>query len=275
MARPPLEVAFRSTIAANRSRTERFVLSQFKGQHRSGDRDEFLAKVVPVVLASRRQVSAITDSYLAQKLTRQLGRPVRPRGPIKTNDLRGVDASEVYQRPYVTVWTDLSHGKSYDQAVLAGVERLTDIVRTDLQMAKTYTSQNVLSNTKGVTGFAREISGVNTCALCAIASTQRYSREDLLPIHPGCSCDVVPIDDGNPWDQEAADQRLQDTHASVLEALGENDKAGRSAGLTKQFTANGAPVSDYQRVIVTNNHGEIGPVLGIRGQHFDGPSVAT
>jgi len=268
VARLPLEVAYATTIKANRDRTEQFVLAQFtKGQHRDKDAAKFLANVVPVVLASRRQVSAITDSYLAQKLSKQLGRTVRPRGPINTDVLRGIDPAEVYQRPYQATWTALSEGKAYDMAVRAGTERLTDIVLTDLQMAKTYTAQDVLSNTKSVTGFSRVISGVNTCALCAIASTQRYSREDLLPIHPGCSCDVEPLTADSPWDQEAMDQRLADTHAAVEDRLGISDAGGRNVGL--------GTGRDYTKLIVTNNHGEIGPVLSVRGQHFTGPSQLT
>lgn len=265
VARLPLEVAYAATIKANRDRTERYVLTQFsKGQHRDEDVAKFLGRVVPVVLASRRQVSAITDSFLAQKLSAQLGRKVRPRGPINTDALRGVDAADVYQRPYQAVWTDLSQSKPYDAAVRSGVERLTDIVRTDMQMAKTYTSQNVLSQTKGVTGFARVISGDKTCALCAIASTQRYSREDLLPIHPGCNCDVEPITADAPWDQEAMDSRLAGTHESVAERLGVSDDGGRNVGL--------GTGRDYTKLIATHTHGEIGPVLSVKGQHFTGPS---
>lgn len=265
MAPQPLDVAYRSAIKANRARTERFILEQFtRGQHRDADVTRFISTVVPVALASRRTVSALTDSYLAQRLTRQTGRPVRPRGPIDTAALRGVDATEVYQRPYQTVWQGLSEARSYEQAVQAGVERLADIVRTDLQMAKTYTSQDVLSSTRGVTGFAREISGDNTCALCAIASTQRYSRGDLLPIHPGCNCDVVPITEDSPWDQEAAQQRLADTHAEVERRLGVSDAGGRDVGL--------GTGRDYTKLVVTHSHGEIGPVLAVKGQRFTGPT---
>lgn len=254
-------------VQATRSRTERFAQAQFvKGQHRDADMAVFLAAVVPVVLASRRAISAMTDSYLSQTLSKQLGRPVRPRGPIDTDALRGVPAAAVYQRPFQSLWQKLSEGQSYEQAVRAGVERLADVVATDMQMAKTFTSQDVLSSTSGVRGFARVISGDNTCALCAIASTQVYSREDLMPIHPGCGCDVEPITADSPWDQEAANQRLADTHASVLERVGVADAGGRDVGL--------GTGRDYTKLIVTHSHGEIGPLLSVKGQHFTGPAKA-
>lgn len=240
------------------------MLAQFaRGQHRDKDMARFIQAAVPVVLASRRQVSAMTDSYLSQTLTRQLGRPIRPRGPIDTDALRGVAAEDVYQRPYQAVWTALAGGSAYDAAVRAGTERLVDIVTTDMQMAKTFTSQDVLSTTSGVRGFARVISGDNTCALCAIASTQIYSREDLLPIHPNCSCDVEPLTAENPWDQDAMDARLEGTHDQIAQLTGLDPKDIRSGR-----------IPDYRKFTVTNSHGEIGPVLSVRGQHFTGPAQA-
>jgi len=274
VARPPLDVAFTAATKAVRARLAAFALAQFaRGQYRDADMEVFLKSVVPAVLASRRQVSALTDSYLSQTLTKQLGHAVRPRGPIDTAALRGVDPATVYSRPFVTVRTKLAEGRAFDSAVQAGSSRLTELVATDMQMAKTYTAQSVLSGTAGVTGYERVTTGANTCALCAIASTQRYSRADLLPIHPGCSCDVVPITAQNPWDAAAAQQRLSDTHAAVLAGAGENDPSGRNAGLAKEITAKGFDVKDYARVLVTHDHGEIGPVLAIRGQHFTGPNA--
>jgi hypothetical protein len=254
---PRVQAAFRQQSLAVRTRLQQFAAGQFAaGQYRDADLARFVRQVTPHVLAGRRQVSAMTDAYLTQVL-QSSGIKAPRRGPIDTAALRGVPVEDVYARPYQTVWTSLSNGNAYDAAIAAGAARLGALIATDLQMAKTYTARDVFSHSKGVTGYMRVPSGVNTCALCEVASTQMYSRDDLMPIHASCGCSVEPVTRENPWDQEAADQRLMDTHASVYDQLGMTDP--------------GARAPDYRHVVVTNENGEIGPVLGIRGQRFTGP----
>lgn len=223
---------------------------------------KFVNQVVPVVLAGRRQVSALTDSYLSQVMTQALGHRVAPRGPIDTNALRGVPASDVYARPFQTVWTKLADGVPFDSAVSAGAARLVDLLATDFQMAKTHTAQDVFSNSPDrIIGYARVVSGVNTCALCYVAATQFYHRGDLMPIHPGCNCSVEPITKANPFDQAVMDQQLMDVHQAVDEQFG--------------FHASDARAIDYRKLVVVQNHGEYGPTLAIAGQHFDALKAAA
>lgn len=225
-------------VTATRDRTQRFVLAQFaKGQHRDKDMARFLKAAVPVVLASRRQISALTDSYLSQTLTKQLGRPVRPRGPIDTDALRGVPAEDVYQRPYQTVWTKLSEGLAYEAAIAAATARLGSIVLTDMQMAKTYTSREVLSSTDNIVGYNRVPSGGKSCDLCLIAAQNTYHIGDLLPIHDNCNCDVEPI---------VRDSRRDATTVP--------------------------DVSDPTVEIAVHHNSEIGPILAVMGHAFTGPS---
>lgn len=266
---PRLDAAYAAQAKAIRARVEAFVQGRFAaGQYRDADLAQFVSQASSVVLAGRAQTAALTDAYLTQVL-RSAGLTVPVHKAINTAALRGVDVAEVLARPYTTVWTKLGNGDTFDAAVSAGVARLTDIVATDMQLAKTHTARNIFSRTGGVHGFARVVSGGKTCALCYVASTQVYHKEDLMPIHPGCNCGVDPITDSNPWDQGSADQTLADTHAAVFDRLGVSDSGARDVGLNK------AKAPDYTDIVITNNHGEIGPVLGIRGQHFDGPSVVN
>jgi hypothetical protein len=53
------------------------------------------------------------------------------------------------------------------------------------------------------------------------------------------------------------EEKLERIHDLVEEALGKSDRGGRAV--------------DYRKIIVANDHGEIGPVLGYRGQRFTGP----
>lgn len=271
MANQRLDAAYAAQAKAIRARVERFTAARFAaGEYRDADLTRFVSQVSSVVLAGRQQTAALTDSYLTQVL-KSSGVKVPAHKPVDTVALRGVAVAEVYARPYVTVRTKLSEGMAFDSAVRAGESRLTDLVATDMQLAKTYTAQNVFSRTGGVRGYARVVSGGKTCALCYIASTQKYHKEDLMPIHPGCSCGVEPITADNPWDQGTADKTLEDTHAAVFDRLGTADPGARDAGLGKT-TSSGKSVSDYTDIVITRNHGEIGPVLGIRGQHFTSES---
>lgn len=262
-----LDAAYNAQINAIRTRIGDFLVTRFNSaQFRTADMERFIKQVVPIVLASRRQVSALTDAYLAQVLSQSLGTHVPTLGPIDTNALRGVPATEVYQRPFQTVWTKLASGMPFDAAVSAGTSRLSDILLTDLQMAKTYTSQNVLSNAPdGIIGYERVPSG-NSCALCLIASTQRYHRSDLMPIHPGCNCGVEPLAAGTRL-YPALDGSVRVTDPTRLENI--HQVVENYSG----FSSRDARSPDYRQLIVTHDHGEIGPVLGVRGQNFTGPSA--
>lgn len=242
---------------AVRDRVQSFASARFTaGQYYDADMARFVQQVAPVVLASRKQVASMTDAYLTSVL-KSSGIKVPAHKPVDTSALRGVDVADVYARPFVTVRSGI-FDVGMEAAVQAGAARLADLVSTDMQLSRTHAAQNIFSSAGSrVTGYARVPSGDNTCALCEVASTQVYHVEDLMPIHPGCGCSVEPITESNPWDQEAADQKLEDTHASVQDQLGMSDS--------------GARAPDYRKVVVTNEHGEIGPVLGIRGQNFTGP----
>lgn len=247
-----LDESYARQVAAIRARVTAFASARFRaGQYRDADAARFVGQVVPVVLAGRKQVSQLTDAYLAFQLTQHFGRPVKPQGMVDTSMLRGVEPNVVYNRPFVEVRTKLSQGASFDAAVKAGAERLVDIAATDMQLAKTTTARDVYRSA-GVERFLRVPSG-NSCALCLIASTQTYSTDDLMPIHPGCNCGV----DVAPGNFDGA-QMLQDVHAAVQDKLGTSDAAGRAV--------------DYRKILVTHDHGEIGPVLAVRGQHFTGPA---
>lgn len=258
MANQRLDAAYAAQVKATRARVDQFARSRFlAGQHRDSDLERFLTAVVPVILAARKQVSALTDAYLSQTLSALLGTRVAPRGPIDTDLLRGVAVAEVYSRPFVEVRTKLSLGLTYDAAVSAGVARLTDITLADMQMAKRNTAQSVLSQTGGVIGYMRTLTGNVNCAMCYVASTQMYHKEALLPIHPGCDCGVIAVADKG--EQVINPSRLTATHEAVEDRLGASDS--------------GARAPDYRKQLIVREHGELGPVLTVRGQHFQGRSV--
>jgi hypothetical protein len=119
--------------------------------------------------------------------------------PVKRTDvtgagLRGVDPREVYRRPAVELYAALASGVSFRAAVNRGLTRALDIAQIDLQLARTHT---VASSTR-ISSYRRTLSGLENCELCSIASTHRYYRGDLMPIHGRCDCGIMPVFAGEP-----------------------------------------------------------------------------
>lgn len=220
------------------------------GSWRDSDIDRFVTQIVPRVLAGQRTVAQLTDAYLAQ--VTGAGRV----GAVDVADLRGVAPVEVYRRPATSLYTSLSEGSSMTDAIRAGALRVADLVATDLQMANVHQARASL-DASGASVFRRTLTGAENCALCLIASTQRYHRGSLMPIHPGCDCGVEPLASGEPVPQVIDPALLEATHEQVADFAGIADRGGR------------AP--DYRKLIVTHEHGEFGPTLAWRSDAFTGP----
>lgn len=259
--------AEQSARIAVRSRLVEFATSLWgsMGSWRDADVDRFVSAILPRVLAGQRTVAGLTDAYLAA-LT-----GASAVGVVDLTGLRGdVDAAEVYRRPATTLYTKLAEGQALPAALSAATARLADIVRTDLQLAMTHQARASMRG-GGAGGFRRTLTGAENCALCAIASTQRYRRGDLLPMHPGCDCGVEPLTGDEPVGQVIDPDLLEQVHEEVAGFAGRSERRARDLGLGKS-TPSGESLSDYTDLIVTRQHGEIGPVLSWRHQSFTGPA---
>lgn len=177
---------------------------------------------------------------------------------VSTETLRnGVTESTVYARPFVDMYTALSKGATTSEAIEKGAFRATDLARTEVQLARRNAGLIARKGNNNIVGYLRTLSGAENCALCYVASTQRYTRGDLLPIHPGCDCGEMPIygttDVGQVIDQE----RLDATHQAINDRFGRFDLSAREI--------------DYRQITI-HEHGELGPLLTVKGQHFTGPN---
>ena len=227
--------------------------------YRDRNVDLFVDRVVPLVQAGQMQVANLTAAYFkAGTVDRDL-----------ILGARGVAPAMVYRRPAIELYTALSKGTPYTRAVAQGGHRLADLALTDMQMAKVRQA-DVSLKAKNVTSYRRVLSGRENCALCVIASTQRYRVGNLSPIHPGCDCEVDELPVGWNPDQIVVDQDLlDDTYAEIAAQLDHASvtREARDLGLGKT-DARGRPVSDYTDLIVTREHGEYGPTLAWRSQRF-------
>ncbi len=138
-----------------------------------------------------------------------------------------------------------------ERAVTAGTQRLEQTA--DLDMQQTYAvaaaeAMQTLPPDARPTGWKRVLVGEVNCALCVVASTQRYRIKDLNPIHPACDCEIEPLfgEDERVIDPES----LAAVHAAVAELTGRSDA--------------GARAPDYRELLIrrmTPDHGELGPML--------------
>lgn len=184
--------AYGARTAAIRAQTEAFVTDvwQASGSWHRGDIARIARTVAPVTEAAQHRMAALTDLFLAQVETFHSGRVVPPRGvtagEVTSQALRGVDAVELFERTGPTVGSALAKGDTVARASGKGLQRLQKMVAANLQLSKTRTSRRVLRDSERVVGYRRVLNGPVNCGLCVVASTQRYRRGDLLPIHPGC-----------------------------------------------------------------------------------------
>lgn len=232
-----------------------------------------------MALAAQRTTASLTATYLTLD-AQAAGVRVEPQrlnlSEVTGAALRGVPPQEVYQRAGAAVYAALAAGKAFDIAVEAGAKRLGSLLTTDVQLARTRTAQQ---QGRGAF-FTRVLTGRENCALCAIASTQRYYKGDLLPIHPGCDCGVQQHYGPDPG-QIVDNERLEQVHDAVMREFGESDRGARRlpGNVHKTIEAmreNGTSrsrLADYTDLIVVSAHGEYGPTLRWRHHVFTGAAA--
>jgi hypothetical protein len=219
---------------------------------RSDDVQTFQRSALPVLLAGQRQVASLTTTYLerlyrdiAGESSRVLLDFDRVTGPA----LRGIPLETEYERPFTQVWTALSNGEPFDVALQRGEARLSSLVKTDLQLARTHTAREVTDQQPGVQYTIRVPIGEYNCALCLVAATQRYRKKDLLPIHPGCDCIVKTVKADFDPGQVIDEQRLEAIHAAI-EAAGEKARLDIAAAATARAEAERLAQEATRRALV-------------------------
>lgn len=254
-----MTVAYLSSVKMLRDRLAGTVTSLFdSGSYRDVDANAYVELMGPVALATQQTIATITAAYLAHQINPAASAPPLDLEAVSGAALRnGLDPAVLLRRPYEQVWTALAQGKTLSEAAAIGRRRALDNALTDLQLAKTRTAQLVMANNPRVIGYRRVLTGAHSCALCVVASTHTYKRGDLMPIHPQCDCSVEPLLAGQTVSQLPLDQ----VTAAIRRDLGDS-----------YVSPDARRGIDYRKVLVTHEHGEIGPVLAVRGQEFTGPA---
>lgn len=225
------------------------------GSYRDADMQRLIQWLMPRVQAGQTQIAHLTAAYMAAMLAEQgVAAETAVVDPLLILAARGVPFEEVYARPAVQLYSALAKGLPFDEALAMGRNRLQSLVSTDMQMAKVRQSRESLRRSDAKF-YRRVLNGPQNCAKCIITSTQRYRKRDLLPIHPGCDCTVAPIRASDP-PLVLDEALLQATHEQVSAFAGIENRSAEG----------------YLDLIVTHEHGEIGPVMAWRNQNFTGPA---
>ena len=144
------------------------------------------------VLDAQRSAIRTTDAYLSLEAglatdTSTAPWNIDPEPLIGRAARRGDFLESVYGRN----WTAATFGTF--------AFRIAREVHTDLTLASRAATFVHTEGDRRIVGYRRVTSG-SACALCAAASTRRYTKADLQPIHHGCSCTTAPIyGDADNW----------------------------------------------------------------------------
>lgn len=153
--------------------------------------DRFVSEVVPIALAAQRQSVAVTEAFLAAYLKRPpIG--VNPDNLIGAGVRNGTPPDEVYRRPFVTVWTALSNGTAYEDAVSAGLARAKEAAAMDPQLSMRATANAVQAADEGIYGYMRAADG-GACAFCQEVDGAYVKSADAMALHNNCGCGLEPL----------------------------------------------------------------------------------
>lgn len=234
------------------------------------DADRFVAAVVPLMEGAQAATASLVAAYMAALSREVIGEvdiPPVPAADVTDEALRGVAATEVYRRPVIMARTAIAEGKNFVEAVAAGRHRLEEIADTDVALAQRQATTQIVGASDRMTGYRRVLTG-RSCAFCATASTQRYRKAQLAPLHSRCDCGVAPIfDDADPG--QVINRRLLKNIKGAAKSGGQADY-----WRSRHFTVAEDGTIEFPDIKV-HQHGELGPVLSAADHHFAGPSVAA
>lgn len=242
-----------------------------KSTRSAADRTALRQHAESIIRAAQHNVVALQGAYLsrAAELAGQNWHASVVQPKFFDTLRAGTSFDQVYERPFNQLYTALASGANYNQALEAGLQRLETLAKTDLQLAASRGAQKMIADQPNagndehdglhIVGYERVPTSGHPCALCLIASTQRYHVKDLLPIHPGCQCMVEEIwgEGYSPRVINAA--LLKEVHQAIKDEFGAKSAAARNIPGTDL---------DYRDVLIVQHNGEIGPVLAVRGQNW-------
>jgi len=202
--------------------------------------DEWLAQVVPLVIAAQRASAAFTDAFIAMALGR---------GPLGFDQEEligaavrsGTPPAEVYERPFVTLWSGLGAGLDFEAASNKALARATSSAAMDVQLSMRATAEAIEKADPTMFGFKR-VADPTACTFCKEVDGAYVKGADgfVMALHNHCGCGLEPLAEPHP-----GAVRLPDGTEIRPYAYG--------------------PLNDK---VAIEQHGELGPMLGSPDHDF-------
>ena len=248
------------------------------GSWDQADVDRFLAATLPVVDAGQRRTVSLTDAYLARATrTRAVGLPVDDLVGAAVRN--GAEPAVVYTRPFVQLWSALSDGAQFLDAMNAAGVRAAQSASTDISLTMRDAASEFQSATEAdveIIGWERVLDP-DACAFCATASTQRYSypnptrlvglqekfgTDDGWPMHTNCQCSIAPVFAEN-------DRAIRDFNRQTLRNI-KDANAGKDGNYwqARHFRVDGQTGEVILPEVAVHEHGELGAVLADASHTF-------
>ena len=227
---------------------------------RTGFDSPDIDRTVQTVLAGQRAIVAATDADLAAMTAITTNTTASPVGLnaerlIGRHARNGVFLEDVYARP-----STVARQSGFER----GIQHLRQAIYMDAQLAQRRAANAVVEADTRIVGWRRQVNpgAGKVCGLCVAASTRRYSRQNLLPLHPMCRCSVYAIYDSDPVRSASYidRERLNEVYART------GGSTDRSALGAIRFTADDLPVGIDSKAIAELGprvawHAEIGEYL--------------
>lgn len=227
-------------------------VAEFDGWYNPRLERELVAGFATVVdnAAQASAVHAMTygDLVLATMTGRQLNT-----GQLNVTGSQrlGLSTAEAYARIPRHYGYIRSEGYSQDAAIASTINRIRRMADLDMSLAYRAQLADLLARNVGqVQGYRRvlrpELSRTGPCGLCVAASDRIYPNGELMPIHAGCCCEILPIiGDYDPGFSLNTDD---------IRRLYRTASPGRVVGAPTR-----AELSNVR--VVVEEHGEYGPIL--------------
>lgn len=215
---------------------------------RDPDAEQFITRVGRVVPVAQTRVAAMVDATVARLTdTAPVGVPAE-----LVTDVRGVPLTEEYLRPFIEIWSKVNREPLTDLVANAG-DRVVKMATMDTQVGMRNAMTHVASVQPRVVGYRRVLKG-KSCKFCAAASTRRYHKAQLMPLHAHCDCGIAPIIGTSDPGEVVNRRTLENLKAQGPEYWKRNGFVD----------ADGAPIPPTEvpsSLAVVTDHDELGPLL--------------
>lgn len=190
----PLAEAHREAQLRIRTGTARAVGQVWKqlGSYDRSDVNRYVLAVAPIIEGGKRKAISTAAAYV--------GRTVDTKPPeVNINRVskfvrNGTPIEAVQHRPFVATWKGLKDGKPWQVAVDEGMATAIAAAFTDVALAFRDAMPELMKEVPQIDGYQR-VPGGDACDFCVLASTQRYTTGELMPLHNNCGCGVEVLTD--------------------------------------------------------------------------------